>query len=52
VTGHPNKDIKFYFVENFIPGIYQKYNNNAGWTNEESPSVFNEITQAFSHFTW
>lgn len=33
VIGHTNKEIKYYFVENLIEGDYQKYNNNAGWTN-------------------
>ena len=25
---------KYYYVENFIEGQYEKYNNNAGWLNE------------------
>ncbi|EAR88738.2 mhck/ef2 kinase domain protein (macronuclear) [Tetrahymena thermophila SB210] len=52
IIGHPNKEIKYYFVENLIEGDYQKYNNNAGWTNLTTSSDFNKITQAFSHFTW
>jgi len=34
VVKHENKNVKYYFVENYIEGDYQKYNNNAGWTNE------------------
>lgn len=33
VQKHFNDDIKYYFVENYIEGNYQKFNNNAGWTN-------------------
>ncbi|KAL4477124.1 hypothetical protein ABPG72_008858 [Tetrahymena utriculariae] len=52
VLRHYNKDIKYYFVENYIEGDYQKYNNNAGWTSSHESSQFNQISQAFSHFTW
>jgi len=27
----PQTDKKYYYGENFIPGKYEKYNNNAGW---------------------
>ena len=27
---------KYYWGENFIEGVYDKYNNNAGWTNNKS----------------
>jgi vacuole morphology and inheritance protein 14 len=38
-------------VENFIDGYYEKYNNNAGWINDN----LNEnalVAQAFTHFSW
>lgn len=40
-----------YSVENYIPGKYVKYNNNAGWI---SDSVADQtlIAQAFSHFSY
>mmetsp|Transcript_42583 Transcript_42583/g.31173 ORF Transcript_42583/g.31173 Transcript_42583/m.31173 type:complete len:97 (+) Transcript_42583:574-864(+) len=30
-SGQPK--YKYYYGENFIPGKYEKYNNNAGWMN-------------------
>lgn len=27
---------KYYYGENFIPGKYEKYNNNAGWKSEKN----------------
>ena len=42
---------QYFSVENFIKGNYSKYNNNAGWINDN----LNEsavIAQAFSHFSW
>lgn len=40
-----------YTVENYIPGKYVKYNNNAGWI---SDSVADQtlVAQAFSHFSY
>ena len=35
----PNTEYKWAYGENFIPGIYKKYNNNAGWTSSEKSSV-------------
>jgi hypothetical protein len=43
--------VQYYFAENFIPGQYEKFNNNAGWiSNKTSESSF--ISQAFSHFSY
>jgi hypothetical protein len=47
-NSHP---YKYYYVENYINGYYEKYNNNAGWINNN----LNEsalIAQTFSHFSW
>lgn len=44
-------DFKYYAVENFIDGAYEKYSNNAGWISD-SLSESSLIAQAFSHFTW
>ena len=40
-----------YCVENYIPGDYVKYNNNAGWI---SNSIADQtlLAQAFSHFSY
>ena len=42
---------KYYYVENYIPGKYIKYNNNAGWisTNIADQTL---VAQAFSHFSY
>ncbi|KAF2028257.1 hypothetical protein EK21DRAFT_70096 [Setomelanomma holmii] len=40
-------------LEPFIQGEYVKYNNNCGWINEAKRNDrFNQIAQAFSHFTF
>ncbi|KAK5704370.1 hypothetical protein LTR97_003388 [Elasticomyces elasticus] len=40
-------------LEPYIPGTYVKYNNNAGWVNEDlADDQFNQMAQAFSHFTF
>lgn len=42
-------------LEPYIPGEYIKYNNNSMFVNEDSPDnpdPFNQIAQAFSHFTF
>lgn len=44
-------EIKYFYGENFIPGKYEKYNNNAGWKLERNSSQA-LIAQAFSHFSW
>lgn len=42
---------KYAFGENFIPGKYEKYNNNAGWrTARDSKEAY--IAQTLSHFSW
>ena len=42
---------KFYYVENYIPGKYIKYNNNAGWI-KTSIADQTLVAQAFSHFSY
>ena len=42
---------QFIAVENFIEGEYNKYNNNAGWINDNLNET-SLIAQAFSHFSW
>jgi Mg-chelatase subunit ChlD len=40
-------------LEPFIEGTYVKYNNNCGWVNKDIPDDrFNQLAQAFSHFTF
>ena len=44
---------KYIYGENFIQGKYEKYNNNAGWTNvggQDSNQTL--IAQTLSHFSW
>lgn len=40
LTESMNKDnlipFKYYYGENFIPGKYEKYNNNAGWKTDKN----------------
>ena len=44
----PNWDVaRHATVEPFIPGPYEKYTNNSGYT---SPGA--QLAEAFSHFTW
>lgn len=38
-------------LEPFIEGAYVKYNNNCGYVNKDDDS-FNQMAQAFSHFTF
>mmetsp|Transcript_12060 Transcript_12060/g.11932 ORF Transcript_12060/g.11932 Transcript_12060/m.11932 type:complete len:249 (+) Transcript_12060:992-1738(+) len=47
----PDVEFKWAYGENFINGIYQKYNNNAGWASEQS-SLQVKIAQTLSHFSW
>ncbi len=46
-----NDSTIFYEVENYIPGQYEKYNNNAGWTST-SLSETSAVSQALSHYSW
>ncbi len=40
-------------LEPFLPGEYVKYNNNTFYFKEDSPDdPFNQVAQAFSHFTF
>ena len=44
---------KYYYGENFIKGRYEKYNNNAGWTNGAGQDANQSlIAQALSHYSW
>lgn len=44
---------KYYYGENFINGRYEKYNNNAGWTNAIGQDANQSlIAQALSHYSW
>lgn len=44
---------KYYYGENFIQGKYEKYNNNAGWTNATGKDANQSlIAQALSHYSW
>ncbi|KAK6361727.1 hypothetical protein TWF730_005441 [Orbilia blumenaviensis] len=46
-------DDTFISLEPFIEGSYVKYNNNAGYVNEDNPNdAANRSAQAFSHFTF
>lgn len=47
----PNYPYKYIWVENLLEGDYKKYNNNAGWY-DPTKSNYNELAQAFSHFSW
>ena len=42
---------EFYYVENYIPGKYVKYNNNVGWI-KTSIADQTLVAQAFSHFSY
>ncbi|GIZ45569.1 hypothetical protein CKM354_000872900 [Cercospora kikuchii] len=39
-------------LEPYIAGKYVKYNNNHTWVNEDFNDEFNQLVQAFSHFTF
>eukprot|EP00349_Pseudokeronopsis_sp_Brazil_P011021 CAMPEP_0202978988 /NCGR_PEP_ID=MMETSP1396-20130829/85265_1 /ASSEMBLY_ACC=CAM_ASM_000872 /TAXON_ID= /ORGANISM="Pseudokeronopsis sp., Strain Brazil" /LENGTH=225 /DNA_ID=CAMNT_0049718217 /DNA_START=265 /DNA_END=939 /DNA_ORIENTATION=+ len=47
----PNAEFQWAYGENFINGIYQKYNNNAGWASSQS-SLQVKVAQTLSHFSW
>ena len=47
----PSPSHKYYYVENYLPGQYIKYNNNAGWAaNDITEQTL--VAQAFSHFSY
>ena len=46
-----NKYNKYYYVENYLPGKYIKYNNNAGWVTDNIAEQ-TLVAQAFSHFSY
>lgn len=39
-------------LEPYIEGTYVKYNNNCGYVNRHDLGWFNDLAQAFSHFTF
>jgi len=43
---------KFFVMQKCLDGQYIKYNNNYGSVNAEDKSQFNDLAQAFSHFTY
>ena len=45
-----SKQMKWFFVEPYIAGRYEKFNSNAGYVAKASD--INDAMQAFSHFTW
>ena len=47
----PSSSHKYYYVENYIPGQYIKYNNNTGWTRNDIAEQ-TLVAQAFSHFSY
>ena len=47
----PSPSHKYYYVENYLPGEYEKYNNNSGWVTEDM-SEQSLVAQAFSHFSY
>lgn len=46
-----NHHQQYILVENYIDGDYNKYNNNAGWINDNLNET-SLIAQTFSHFSW
>ena len=47
----PSSSHKYYYVEDYLPGNYIKYNNNAGWVaNDIAEQTL--VAQAFSHFSY
>lgn len=48
---YPITKNKYYFLENYIEGEYEKFNNNAGYTSD-SVNPYNPVAQALSHFSW
>ena len=45
-------NIKTLLAQRYLEGDFVKYNNNFGWTNLTGKPEFNNIAQAFSHFTF
>jgi len=46
-----NYPYKYLWVENLLEGEYKKYNNNSGWQ-DMNEGKYNQLAQAFSHFSW
>lgn len=51
IASPTNYPYKYLWVENLLEGEYKKYNNNVGWI-DNSEDYYNELVQAFSHFTF
>ena len=47
----PKAPFRYYYVENYLEGKYNKFTNNAGWV-DLSRSETSLITQALSHYSW
>ena len=47
----PSSSHKYYYVEDYLPGNYIKYNNNAGWVTDNIAEQ-TLVAQAFSHFSY
>ena len=45
----PGAPFKYYYGETYIPGVYEKYNNNAGWHQNSKQAL---LAQTLSHFSW
>ena len=45
-------NIKALLAQRYLEGDFFKYNNNFGWVNPKKESQFNNLAQAFSHFTF
>lgn len=43
---------RFVTAENYIPGVYVKFNDNNGHVNEQAEKEPSEVAAAFSHFTF
>jgi hypothetical protein len=50
-TSKPGAENTCLLLEPYIPGEYIKYNSNGGFVNQSDDS-FNQLAQAFSHFTF
>ena len=40
-----------YIYEEFMEGVYRKYNTNGGWVNADV-NEYSDTNQAFTHYTW
>ena len=47
----PSSSNRYYYVEDYLPGNYIKYNNNTGWVAKDVAEQ-TLVAQAFSHFSY